>query len=98
MSRFFSQSFLIPTWFITIGVVALSTPPPTIGMAAFLFLGGVVIVPAVIFALGLRLRPVVASPPRARDAPLLEATRMKLEEQNGCDAQETARTTNTLLL
>lgn len=66
MSRFVSQSFLTPAWFILIGVVALSTPPPTMGMAAFLLVGGVVIVPAVIFALGLRLRPAGASPRRAR--------------------------------
>ena len=66
MSRFLSQNFLTPAWFILIGVVALSTPPPTIGMAAFLLIGGVVIVPAVVFSLGLRLRPAVASPRRAR--------------------------------
>ena len=65
MSHFISQTFLVPVWFITIGVLALSTPPPTIGMAAFMFLVGAVIVPFGIFAIGLK-RPVVAPLDHAR--------------------------------
>jgi hypothetical protein len=54
MSHVISQTFLVPAWFITIGVLALSTPPPTIGMAAFMFVAGVVILPFAIFAIGLK--------------------------------------------
>jgi len=65
MSHFISHTFLVPAWFITIGILALSTPPPTIGMAAFLFIAGAVILPFAIFAIGLK-RPVVALLSHAR--------------------------------
>jgi hypothetical protein len=60
MSRLFSQSLLVPAWFI-IGVLTLQAPPPTISMVMFLLVSGAVIVPFAIVSLGLKWRPVGAS-------------------------------------
>jgi hypothetical protein len=90
MSMFFSQNFLIPAWFITIGVVALSTPPPTMGVAAFLLVGGVVIVPAAIFALGLRWSSAAAAPSLAQPT-RQDARRTRVSAIAEGDARDLAR-------
>ena len=89
MSMFFSQNFLIPAWFITIGVVALSTPPPTMGVAAFLLVG-VVIVPAAIFALGLRWSSAAAAPSLAQPT-WQDARRTRVSAIAEGDARDLAR-------
>ena len=86
---FFSQNFLIPAWFITIGVVALSTPPPTMGVAAFLLVG-VVIVPAAIFALGLRWSSAAAAPSLAQPT-WQDARRTRVSAIAEGDARDLAR-------
>ena len=54
MSILLSRMCVVPTWFVVVGLVALSSPPPPIVPNGVLFLGAVVAASAVIITFVLR--------------------------------------------
>lgn len=44
--RILSYRMLVPVWFLCVGVVAMSSPPPTVAIGVLLLVTTVIVIPA----------------------------------------------------